>query len=279
MSGIDLRYRAARLIAGVCLAAMVSASSAMAQDKTGWPADFRKFEKDWETGTWRSDSGPWFSGFTSQQVYIDPTSVPPNPAPLNAKAQAEYIKMRQGLRDGAVPFDPDALCHPQGLPFKLQAGNWELQMTDDRILILYGNDLEFREIYMDGRAHPTDPILSFYGHSIGHFEGKTLVIDTASLRGADTQIEPHIPKSDESHLVERWTPVSKDRIAVEFTFTDPVNMTRPWVAKFNFNRDPKGEFEEGLCSDGNRFAPDATGALMMTDANGRPLEKAEPLAD
>lgn len=268
--------------AGVLLTS-VGASSAFAApagDKATWPAKVRAFERAWETGTWRSNVTAWFSGFPTQQSYFDPTVTPPNPVPLNPERKAMYDEMRRNFNlTGEVPFDPDGLCHPRGLPYVLAGGDYQLEMSDDKILMLYP-DLEYRVVYMDGRKVPADRDVTFYGHSTGRWEGDTLVIETVNLRGRDTQIEPHIEKSDKSTLVERWTPVSDTEINAQFTLTDPEYLTRPWTVNYKLNRDPNGRFDESLCTDGNRYTTGANGDLVMSTPDGAPLtERADPVTE
>src|SRR5262249_11403365 len=86
----------------------------------------------------------------------------------------------------------------------------------------------YRVIYMDGRPHPKDFDKSYYGDSIGHWEGDTLVVDVAVLNdetwlGAGQTASIH---SDQMHVVERWTR-DGDTITYQAVVDDPV--TKPWV--------------------------------------------------
>jgi hypothetical protein len=100
------------------------------------------------------------------------------------------------------------------------------------LALLYENapGPQFRMIYTDGRPHPADYDTSFMGHSVGRWEGDTLVVDTVGLNdetwlGAALTATIH---SDKMHLVERWTR-SGDLISVQSTVEDPVMFTQPWV--------------------------------------------------
>ena len=79
-----------------------------------------------------------------------------------------------------------------------------------------------------------------------------MVVETTNIRGSNTQIEPHIPKAEGSYILERYTPLSPGKIALEMTMRNP-DFTRPWVVKMMLTRDPKGKLVEALCSDDNRW--------------------------
>ena len=68
-----------------------------------------------------------------------------------------------------------------------------------------GNSHSYRQIFMDGRKHPEDPSPTWYGHSIGRWEGPTLVVDTRGLNDKFWLDRPGTPHTEQLHLVERWT--------------------------------------------------------------------------
>lgn len=237
----------------------------------------------WEGGTWTAtqfSGGGWFSGYKTGEEYLNLDFMPPNAMPLNAEYLKTYRNIRTELKNGRSIFDPDAECHPAGLPYIFAMdgyGGFEVVVGLDELVILHGGEMSYRHIYLDGRAHPdersTPP--SYYGHSVGHFEGRTLVIDTRNLRGNNTQIEPHMPKAEGAHLVERYTPVSDGLMDAQFTLEIPAEFTRPWVVKYQLKRKAGGQLKEGLCTDGNRYGKDASGEITMHAPDGKTLEKAE----
>ncbi len=77
--------------------------------------------------------------------------------------------------------DPEALCLPTGVP-RQAPYPWRILQTPTHIYFLFeGNIHSYRQIFMDGRPHPKDPDPTWYGHSVGRFEGDTLVIDTVGF--------------------------------------------------------------------------------------------------
>ncbi len=109
--------------------------------------------------------------------------------------------------------------------------------TPEMLAILYeaSPGPYWRIIYTDGRSHPEDPDTSYYGHSIGQWEGDTLVVDTVALNDEtwlggrqSGNIKFTTIHSDRMHVIERITRKG-DRITHEVTVEDPVMFTRPWV--------------------------------------------------
>jgi hypothetical protein len=75
----------------------------------------------------------------------------------------------------------DSNCLPSGIP-RGSPYPWRFAQTPGIYFIVYeGNIHSWRQIFVDGRKHPEDMIPSWYGHSVGHWEGKTLVVDTVGF--------------------------------------------------------------------------------------------------
>jgi hypothetical protein len=100
-------------------------------------------------------------------------------------------------------------------------------------------------VYMDGRPHVADDDRwsTYWGDSVGHWEGDTLVIDTLSVRrpGLESllgiaEVMPFPPLSEQAHYVERLRKTGPDRIEGDMTINDPVTLTRPWVVKLAWKR-------------------------------------------
>ena len=119
--------------------------------------------------------------------------------------------------------DPEANCLPTGVP-RVAPYPWRIvqspafKKATHLYFLFEGNIHSFRQIFMDGRKHPDDPDPTWYGHSVGHWEGDTLVIDTVGYNDKfwfDFRGHPHTEKL---HTVERWTRKSLgvgDQITVE----------------------------------------------------------------
>ena len=112
-----------------------------------------------------------------------------------------------------------------------------------------------REIWMDGRQHPEHPDRPWMGHSIGTWEGDTLVVDTVGL-GVGMRAEmafldrQGLPRSDQAHVVERFQRLDYDTLKIDLTFDDPKAYTKPFTGQAMFEFRPDQELREALmCED------------------------------
>lgn len=188
--------------------------------------------------------------------------------PYNATWMAEWKKMRDRARAGMKVWDPSRYCLPPGMPRTMVAFYpLEILETPGRLTLLTEFFNETRRIWMDGRSHPAGDDLepTFSGHSIGHWEGDTLVIDTVGLRYETVLDLTRLQHSDQMHIIERVRLVHPDELAWEITLEDPVVFERPWTGTRHLFRAPPGtEVREFVCSDGNqpdRFTPSPDDAL------------------
>ena len=132
---------------------------------------------------------------------------------------------RLGTR-GRNELDPDSQCFPAGLRgFGSRA---QIIQTPGKIWIIYETGHEVRQIFTDGRKHPEDLDPTWNGHSVGTWDGDTLVVDTVGFRDENWFDEAGHVFGPEMHLVERFRRVANDVLEVEMTFTDPKTFTRPF---------------------------------------------------
>ena len=158
--------------------------------------------------------------------------------------------------------DPGASCIPPGIPRLLSSPySWEFVVTPDRVYFLKELQHDILRIYTDGRSHPPSDDLdpAYNGHSIGHWEGDTLVVDTVGLRGDTWFDRTGAPHSDQLHIVMRMRKVSPDLIENTMTLTDPVAFTKPWVVTRHYKRAKNYDIREFVCEENNRNPRDANG--------------------
>jgi hypothetical protein len=203
----------------------------------------------------RNADGSVIFGFGATRTDI---AAPPRyPEPTEPSYKPEYSAKVKAIVDNqygsATPEDPNFDCKPSGVP-RVSTGPLQIVQTPKLIVILYESNFiseTFRLIYMDGRPHPKPEDLepSYYGDSIGHWEGDTLVVDVIGLNdetwlgGAQGHTEPPafgepnnhqiiekyaLIHSDQEHVVERYTRHG-DMLVYEATVEDPVMFTKPWV--------------------------------------------------
>jgi hypothetical protein len=117
-----------------------------------------------------------------------------------------------------------------------------------------GNSHSFRQIFMDGRKHPEDPSPTWYGHSIGRWEGDTLVVDTVGLNDKFWLDRPGTPHSERLHMVERFTRTDYNTLRRVVTIDDPGTFTRPFDLTFTARlATPESEILEYFCIENNQY--------------------------
>jgi hypothetical protein len=152
--------------------------------------------------------------------------------PYNPKWKAEYDKRRGELRDKDVKaciIDfPTTMESPQ--PFMLTV------LPDQTIYI--AGDGTFRQIFTDGRKHPPKDELfpTVNGHSIGHWQGQTLVVDTIGRTAGPVRFLGAAAFSDQARFSERIRLTGKDRLEDVMTIDDPVALAHPWTVTLGYDR-------------------------------------------
>jgi hypothetical protein len=133
----------------------------------------------------------------------------------------------------------------------------EILFTPGRVTMLGESDgNRLRRIYTDGRSHPADPDPSFHGHSIGHWDGGTLVVDTVGIL-PQTYIAISeavgVPNNGDLHVVGRLHLAGADTLDDELEITAPHVMTKPWKTTRHFRRQrgTNAEIAEGVCLQGS----------------------------
>lgn len=165
--------------------------------------------------------------------------------PLNAEGE-KVMKARKSADD------PEANCLPTGIP-RIAPYPWRIVQTPTHAFFLFeGNIHSFRQVFLDGRKHPADPDPTWYGDSIGHYEGDTMVVDTIGFNDKfwfDFRGHPH---SEQLHTVERYTRLSLGQLQVETLIEDPVYYTKPFKIKFTARLMPGADLMEYICQENNQ---------------------------
>jgi hypothetical protein len=145
--------------------------------------------------------------------------------------------------------DPEANCLPTGVP-RIAPYPWRIVQTPTHVFILFeGNIHSFRQIFVDGRKHPDDPDPTWYGHSIGHYDGDSLVVDTVGYNDKfwfDFAGHPH---TEQLHTVERYKRTDLGTLVVETDIIDPGAYSKPFTISFTFGLRPKEELMEYICQE------------------------------
>jgi hypothetical protein len=124
-------------------------------------------------------------------------------------------------------------------------------------MLYEGSPPGVRQIFMDGRRHPEagtfDP--SWMGHSIGRWDGKTLVVDTMGFNDRGWVDYRSTPQTEQLHVIERYTRPDLGTLDLEITVDDPGAYTRPWKIRRRMVLAPKTEeIHEYICNEGDNGA-------------------------
>jgi hypothetical protein len=150
--------------------------------------------------------------------------------------------------------DPTAHCFPPGVPRSLYIPEGTQIVQTANYLVMFFERVSWRIIPLDGRPHLPDTIRLWQGDSVGHWEGDTLVVDTANLNGKTWLNEVGEIVSYAEHVVERFTPTGPDTIDYRATVNDPVVYTGPWTLAFPMRRE-NFLFREAACHEEDRDLP------------------------
>ena len=193
-------------------------------------------------GATPADKGLWLPG------PVLTTPIAPD-IPFQPWARALY-KDREAHR-----LEPHARCKASGVARQFQTP-YGVEFVElgpfDRIFIFdVGGPHTFRTVYMDGRSHPNNRLPSYYGHSVGWWEGDTLVIDTVGFNEGFWLDRMGAPHTENLHVIERITRADQATIQYEMTIDDPNVYTAPWQARFNLRWESGTELFEYVCQEAN----------------------------
>jgi hypothetical protein len=206
--------------------------------------------------------------------------------PVLKPQAAEVVKKHGEISLTGVPYPtPSNQCWPGGVPFVLANIGMQMLQEPDKITILYSNDHEVRHVRMN-QPHPARVTPSWYGDSVGHYEGDTLVIDTVGVKiGPFAMVDMYgTPHSQALHVVERYRLLDYEaakeglerdakenvqfaelngntddgpavdpsyrgkHLQLQFTVEDEGVFTMPWSATITYRR-PSGEWAEFVCAE------------------------------
>jgi hypothetical protein len=222
--------------------------------------------------------------------------------PILTPVVAEVVKKAGEIASsGAIYPTPSNRCWPGGVPFIFWNIGMQMIQQPDRITILYSNDHEVRHVRLN-QPHRVPVTPSWYGDSVGHYEGDTLVIDTVGVKiGPFAMVDMYgTPHSPALHVVERYRLLDHDAakeaeergergnlrlrgsdpgfapdpnykgkgLYFEFTVEDEGVFTTPWSAAITYQRplSPLGQWPESVCAD-NRHEYYAGGDVPVPTAD------------
>src|SRR5665213_426170 len=160
--------------------------------------------------------------------FFDIGSTVPGGPPFTPWAAA----LRKERKDDNNKDNPDAHCLPLGLTqLHMHPQPRKIIQTPGLIVILYEAQGGVRQIFMDGRPLPKDPEPWWYGYSIGHWDGDTLVVETTGFRDDVWLDVEGSPLTSTGKMTERFRRVNFGHLEMEITVEDPKAYTHPWTVK------------------------------------------------
>jgi hypothetical protein len=264
----SFRWNEMFVVAGLLGAAAAAGASALAQG-TAAPPDFSSDFAGW---VGLGGGGPGYEavpGRVPGPVVSDPAHpfVPngadeqpsfriadlsdPNLMPWVKEAMKRDID--EILAGKKSAFTAQSSCVPAGVPFFMGYGGPDpivFLQTPKEIWMMWQEDNQLRRIFMNV-PHSANPKPSWYGESVGHYEGDTLVIDTIGLSDKTVVDIYRTPHTEKLHVVERWRTIEGGKMMeAVFTVEDPGAFYRPWTAKRRYRRVEQTPLEK-ICAENN----------------------------
>ena len=232
------------IITGVAVAALLSLASALAAgqaaqtaSRPSGPAPRAADGKPDLSGLWR----PQMNFITDLRKGLKPGSEM-SLLPWAAKVTAERMS-----KD-----DPEANCLPAGVP-RVAPYPWRIVQTPTHIFFLFeGNIHSYRQIFMNRTSHPKDLNPTWYGDSIGRWEGDTLVVDTTGFNDRfwfDFAGHPH---TEQLHTIERYRRLDMGTLEDEVTVEDPGAYAKPFTLLARMPLLENQEIIEYVCNENNK---------------------------
>ena len=177
----------------------------------------------------------------------------------NIKPWAKEIMKRENEKvlAGGVAFTWRSSCLPAGVPAFMMAAVEPIHIvqTPKEVIMIFSGDAQVRRIYLDV-PHSANPKPSWFGESVGHYEGDTLVVDTIGMNDKTYLDNFRTPHSEKLHVVERFKMIDDGKtLEVTFRVDDPDTFNQPWTAIGKLRRVQMPMHEEA-CAENNQHLVD-----------------------
>ena len=154
---------------------------------------------------------------------------------------------------GKFAYTARSACSAAGVPGfdLLLGGSLQILQTPREVTMIFSGNSETRHIALNA-SHSPNPKLSFYGDSVGHYEGDTLVVDTVALNDKTYIDNYRTPHTDKLHVIERWRLIENGaKLEIRLMIDDPGTFNQPWQALRQYDRVNRGTYAEDNCSENN----------------------------
>ena len=196
------------------------------------------------------------------------------PAPLKPEYKAAYDAQQKKVAEANKAGKPIATgythCLPDGMPTMMMGMfPMEVLQTPGQVTIIQEAYNQVRRIYLNEKQIAVeDAEPGFWGHSVGHWDGDELVVDTIGIK--DYVRFRDVPHSDQMRISERMKVLDANHFQDQVTVTDPVYLTKPWSWTWMYKRRPGYKMYEYVCEDNREYADPVTGQarLRVTQPGG-----------
>ncbi|PYS28884.1 MAG: hypothetical protein DMG11_11020 [Acidobacteria bacterium] len=187
------------------------------------------------SGIWRVASGKYLQNIAADL----------GEPPFQPWAAALYKERVAVLGKGR----PSEGCIPHGIPDGMVVRNFPFKIvqTPGVVVILYEEFNHFRQIFTDGRGFPPETSESWFGYSVGKWEGNTLVAETVGFNDKSWLDDPGHPHSEALRVTERFQRRDFGHMDIQITFDDPKAYTKPWTVTIPFDLYADTELMESIC--------------------------------
>jgi hypothetical protein len=161
-------------------------------------------------------------------------------------AGAELFKYRQETEGRDRPA---GRCLPHTVPTAMMVPNypWKVVQTPNLMVILFENFTQWRQIFTDGRNFPDERAPTWFGYSIGKWDGDTFVVNVTGFNDKGWLDDGGHPRSEAMNVTERWRRRDFGHMDIEFTFNDPQMYTKPWSVTIPFVLLTDTDIIENVC--------------------------------
>jgi len=189
------------------------------------------------------------------QAYMQPGGAPQLKEPYASAYEARLEKSHEN-NDEPVE-EPGSGCLPEGMPGMMSAVlPFEVVQTPRLLVILAEEQMQVRRIHLDGKMPSWDDIVpGYFGYSVGHWEGDTLVVETRGIR--EDILFLGIPHSNKMELTERLRLTAPDLLEIEFAMKDPTVFVQPYTFTYTYKKNPTYQIAEYVCEN-DRYSLDST---------------------
>jgi len=180
---------------------------------------------------------------------------PPLKPEYLADWRAEQEEIRRLTEEGLPPANNYSACIPDGMPAMMMAMfPMEVLETPGQVTVIQEAYNQVRRIWLDEEPlPPEDAEPRFAGHSVGHWDGDTLVVETVGVK--DYVRFRNVPHSASMRIVERIRLIDDEFMENRVSVSDPEFLTGPWTWTWMYRRWPGYKLQEYVCED-NRYYQD-----------------------